>query len=223
MPQSMLRLPRAPGRVSAGRSPRTPEPVGSVDRIGLAYTAGLTLVSLAVGYWILTLCLPALGGEAEAILARHLAPDTPAALAWLKLLGARLPILLLLSLAALTRISGGITTAVLVWRGLSDGAALALAIACIGGTVPFPHPVLGAVGFAVALGMWILTDATLRVVVSVSARRVAALCASIGDVASADGATRAALRYRLWRHGAITAAAGCGSLLFTLIYIGILH
>ena len=79
----------------------------------------IACLSLVLGMGVFRLLLPGLPAEAAAsLLTAHLAGTDEPTLFWLSLFLARLPFWLLLSLAGLTRFSGGLTTAVLVWRGI---------------------------------------------------------------------------------------------------------
>ncbi len=185
----------------------------------------LTVLSMAAGYLILTACMPAMGGRSlSAILSRHFAADAPTGPVWLRLLGARLPILFLAAIAGLTRFSGGLTSALLIYRGICDGGALCVMLALVRGRITHPPTALPLWGLLLAFLLWMLTDAALRLIVTVSSRRLAALCATVGDssATAVSSDARAALRYHLWRHTAVSLGGACGLMAACLIYASVI-
>ncbi len=169
----------------------------------LLWSLGAILLGLLLSQGLLPL------SDVEEILATHLSGSTSPAVFWLRLTVARLPVLMLLSLAGLTRLSGGISTAVLVIRGISDGMALGCLSTLTGATaLTVSHPRLMG-----AYAVWMLFDLVARLAVAISARRLAK---------DAVWQERDRLAARLWRHGAITLAALCLSALGTGIYTLIL-
>lgn len=168
----------------------------------LLWSLGAMLVGLLLSQGLLPL------PDIEEILVAHLAGRTFPAVFWLRLTVARLPMLMLLSLAGLTRLSGGISTAVLIARGISDGIVLGCLSSLTGATaLAVSHSRLMG-----AYAVWMLFDLTARLATAISARRLAK------DTVWQE---RDRLVSRLWRHGAITLAALCtgalGAGIYTLI------
>ncbi len=193
------------------------------DRTTLLRCTLMSLASLAVGLLLMRLWLPTLSdGFISGILARHLPTETARPLVWLRLCGARLPILLLLAVAGLTRISGGLTTAILVFRGLCDGAAIALATSVLQGTTAFPNREVSPAVFLVALCAWVLLDAAVRTLLAAEARRFARETA-FALLPATDPDACAQLRYRLWRYATFVSAALVFTLLFSAGYLLLLR
>ena len=88
----------------------------------------ISCLSVAAGWGLLTLFLPALSPESTAsVLHSHLpSAETPPLLFWMRLCVSRFPFWLLLAIAGFTRFSGGLTSAVTVYRGVCDGAVFGL-------------------------------------------------------------------------------------------------
>ncbi len=184
-------------------------------------SVAVTVLALAAGYLFIRLCRPS---DSTAILGRHFVETVSPTAAWLHLLAARLPFLCLLAVAGLTRFSGSLCTAILAFRGVCDGGAIALLLALLRGTVDFQHGTLRPWQMLLAFSLWMLCDTLLRIAVAVSARRLAAFCATVGDApppetAEARTSTRAAVRYRLWRHATVSAAAVAFSMVACFVYI----
>ena len=191
-----------PDAVSLSSAPLTARLTRTEPLRCLLWSLGAMLSGLLLSQGLLVL------PDVEEILAAHLAGSTSPAVFWLRLTVARLPMLMLLSLAGLTRLSGGITTATLVIRGISDGIVLGCLSSLTGATdLAVSHPrLLGA------YAVWMLCDLIARLAVAISARRLAK------DTVWQE---RDRLASRLWRHGAITLATLCigalGAGLYTLI------
>ncbi len=209
---------RFPEKPADAASP--PNAVGHTFRRtqGLRCVA-LTLFAMAAGYLILQLCLPAMGRRTADLAARHFAVGTPPITAWLRLLAARLPFLGLLAVAGLTRISGGLCTSILVWRGICDGGALCAVIALVRGEIAFAYEGLPLWVLLTVYLAWMLSNAALRIAVALSSRKLATYCSAIGDATLSDGNTRAALRYFLWRHATVAAGAVCLCMIHCLFYV----
>lgn len=202
----LLREGRAVGR----RDSASPSPMPLA--IHLARTEPLrcllwSLGAMLVGFLLAPGLLPL--PDLEEILTAHLSGITSPAVFWLRLTINRLPVLMLLSLAGLTRLSGGITTAVLVIRGISDGMVFGCLPSLMGSEA---LPVSPARLFG-ASAVWMLFDLTARLTVTVSARKLAK------DTVWQEERDR--LATRLWQHAAISLAALClhalGTGLYTLI------
>ena len=132
-------------------------------------------MALVGGAVLMLLFLPTDSAEGiSALVSAHVAGAGEPVGLWLALCRARLPFWLLTALAGLTRFSGGLTSAVLVWRGLCDGAALALVGTAVLGRVDLALPTGLTTGWLLcALAVWCLLDTVIRLVQTVAARRMA--------------------------------------------------
>ena len=171
---------------------------------------GIALLSLGLGMGGLRLLLPALPADAAAsLLTAHLAGADEPTLFWLSLFLARLPFWLLLALAGLTRFSGGLTTAVLVWRGICDGAVLGLLGFAWQGGLPDLPTALPLGGLTAAATAWCLADLMIRLVQTIAARRMARVEAGPPHP---DGRMDPSLRTTLWAYLALSLTALCAIL-----------
>lgn len=177
----------------------------------------LSLLSLCAGMVLFWWVLPYLPADSLArVLDSHLpAGSGEAPPAWLRLSGVRLPLYLLLWLAGLTRFSGCLTSSLLVWRGLCEGAAFGLLLSLWRGGLPVPLPDgLTPAALLIAFAVWTGFDLTARLLLSVSSRWLArGTVWPTLPLLSADPALRGALL----RH----AAAGLLSLCLLLCGCGV--
>ncbi len=210
------------GIVASARHPFGMTLADLFDRTTLLRCALLTLASLAVGLLLMWLWLPTLPADLmSGILDRHLPGETARPLVWLRLCGARLPVLALLAAAGLTRFSGGLTSALLIFRGLCDGTAIALATSSLQGMIALPNGKATPVTFLLALCIWALIDAAVRTILAAEARRFARETAA-SPMPVTDPEDRARLRYRLWRYATFASAALLLTLLSTAGYLLVL-
>lgn len=181
-----------------------------------------SIVALLIGVGLLHLLLPYLSSDTlEQTLSSHLPGDTFPWLSWLRLCVARFPVYLLLAVAGLTRFSGGLTTAVLVWRGVCDGAVISLLLSSSGLAslrADFLLPSL----FPVAFVIWILVDLVTRTYISSASRRFARVTAGTNTFLPSQTAERAEVRYLLWRHMAIALGSFAVTFAANGLYIGLL-
>ena len=174
----------------------------------------MALLSLGVGAVLALLLLPADSAEGTAsLVGAHVAGAGEPWRFWLNLCRARLPFWLLTALAGLTRFSGGLTSAVLVWRGLCDGAALALLGTTAPGRAELALPAgLTAGELTVALAVWCFLDTVIRLLQTVAARRLARF---EPKAPRPDGRMEPRLREALMRYAAVSimllgaCAGGC--------------
>ena len=151
----------------------------------------LRLVAVRLTLW--TLCCALLGGlfvyltadtlstdMLSELFTAHLPSDTRPALAWLRLCAADAIPLLVLAIAGLTYISGGLTTASLAYCALGEGAALTLLILMQTGSVTAPEgvavPIILSL-YAMRMGLLCL----LRILLATRARRVSFALVSSHD------------------------------------------
>lgn len=177
----------------------------------------ISCLSVAAGWGMLTLLLPALSAEDVAgIAAAHLpASGASPLLFWARLCAARFPFWLLPALAGFTRFSGGLTSAVTAYRGLCDGAVSGLLWAASLGRVSLLLPE----GFSVsrltaAFILWASADLIVRLFMTLEARRVASMeWLPIGGDGRMAPDVKAALRRYLIRclAGIAAAALACGA------------
>lgn len=169
--------------------------------------------------WVL-LPVPAGSGSAGILVAHLPAADTPPALCWLKLIAARFPFWLLLAVAGFTRFSGGLTSAVLLYRGVCDGAALGFlgAMAAEGTTAlsgGFPLRRL-----LTAFAVWAVTDLAIRLFMTLSARSMAGIQWESSD---SGGRMAPAVRLSLLRYLALCLGGLCAGLAACGVYTGLLY
>lgn len=191
------------------------------DKTTLLRCVAVTLLSLPVGMVIFRLLSPLLSEELfSAVISSHVPRETAAGLAWLRLYAARLPVLLILAAAGMTRFSGGLTTAVLAFRGVCDGAALALLISSKAGAVAAG---VSPVGLTVLFLGWMLVHAAGRTYLAFEARRMARMPVR-EDLwsSSLPEDERKQLRYRLWRYFAVILSVACVSLAACGVYAALL-
>ena len=154
----------------------------------------ISCLAVVIGVLLGSPLLPFLTDHgAVSILAAHLpAEGTGSVLYWLSLVASRFPFWLLLALAGFTRFSGGLTSAILIYRGVCDGVVLAFlgsmtAMAAENATalpIGFPIHRLPA-----AFAVWAVTDLLIRLVMTLGARSVAGMrweaCGSDGRMTRA--------------------------------------
>ncbi len=195
------------------------------DRTVVLRALCLTALSIAIGMSLCKILLPLIPTAYQsAILTAHLPGDSLSPLAWLRLCGARLPILLLIALAGLTRFSGGLTTTVLLWRGLSDGMALGLLISLTRGLVSVDALSISPLPLLLCFLGWMLTDALLRSGLAVCAKRLAGepLLNRLATPQNLSNEDKEHLRYRLWQYLFCVLVAVCLSAVLTGLYIALL-
>ncbi len=204
-------------------SPREPLWRERFDRTAILRCAAVTGGAIILGLLIYRLLTPYLSGAMQAeILAQHLPDEGHSIVAFLRLCLTRLPVLLLLAAAGLTRFSGGLTTAVLCWRGICDGAAIGLLLTLCQGAFPLTVDVHPAALLAIYL-LWVLPDALIRCVLAGEARRMARACEQYGGLTPLTDSDKAALRYRLWHYTAISLGSLCASLFGCGLYTALLR
>ncbi len=165
----------------------------------------MTLAAWVAGAWISLLFLPV--SSVEGLVTAHLAGAGEPVGFWLALCRARLPFWLLTALAGLTRFSGGLTSGVLVWRGLCDGAVLAqLGSAAVRGVdLPLPEG-LSAGWFLWAVAVWCVLDTVIRLLQTIAARKMARVELK---APTSDGRMDPALRGMLLRYAVISLGLLC--------------
>ena len=176
----------------------------------------ISCLSVAAGWGLLTLFLPALSSESTAsVLLSHLpSAETPPLLFWMRLCVSRFPFWLLLAIAGFTRFSGGLTSAVTVYRGVCDGAVFGLMSAAAMNRL---SPILPR-GFAIgrltlAFTVWACLDLGIRLLMTLEARRIANMewRPIEGDGRMASSVRVAVKRYLiLCLTGLLATAAACG-------------
>lgn len=177
----------------------------------------LSLLSLCAGIALFGWVLPALPVKVlgNTVAAHLFDEEGEALLRGLRLFAARLPLYFLLWIAGLTRFSGCLTSTLLVWRGLCEGTVLGLLLSLWKGGLTLPLPDGLTPDFLlIAFAVWVGFCLTARLLLSVSARRLARdrVWPSL-PLLSADPA----LKRALLRH----AAAGLISLCILLCGCGI--
>ena len=185
----------------------------------------LLMASLAVaaGWLALTLLLPLLRhGDASALLAAHLpASDTLPILFWLKLCIARFPFWLLIAVAGFTRFSGGLTSAVTVYRGLCDGAVLGFLSTAASGHVPLIRPTAFTYPHLItAFSVWAAADLLIRLVMTLAARQMAE---AEWERHEEDHRVSPAVKSALWRYLAVCLGGLCATLVTCGIYTAFLY
>lgn len=190
----------------------------------------LTLLSMLSGGFLLRILLPLMPTDTLAELCRaHTEPLRQGGLApllvWLRLLARQLPVLLLLAAAGLTRFSGALTSGVLLWRGVSDGAVVCLLLALWRGTARLSDAAL-----LPSCGLWLaafavkaLFDAALRIVMAGEARRLAVTLSPLPGVEHAAAPpSPATVRALLWHYLSIIPAVFGGYMLIEGVYVALL-
>lgn len=165
-------------------------------------------MALVGGAVLVLLFLPADSAEGvSALVSAHVAGAGEPVGFLLALCRARLPFWLLTALAGLTRFSGGLTSAVLAWRGLCDGAALALLGSAVFGRADLALPEGLTAGWLLCtLAVWCLLDTVIRIVQTVAARRMARF---EPKAPRPDGRMDPRLREALVRYAAISLMLLC--------------
>ncbi len=135
----------------------------------------MACLSVAAGWLMLTLLLPCLSVEdtAHLLLAHLPASDTPPLLFWVRLCAARFPFWLLIAVAGFTRFSGGLTSAVTVYRGLCDGAVMGLLASVVAGSTSVLPEGYAGHRLLIAFSVWATADLLIRLIMTLAARRVA--------------------------------------------------
>ncbi len=144
---------------------------------------------------------------------------------WLRLLWHRLPWLLLLAAAGLTRFSGALTSAVLTLRGLSDGAAGYCLYALWQGQITVVSD-----GTLPAPGRWLvifagasLAGLFLRAILAAKARWLASILSPLPGSSQAGGgpdtSAPAQLRALLWPYATVTLAVIGGQMVLEGLYV----
>ena len=163
----------------------------------------IACLAILTGWILLYLLLPPLSGGSVEILQKHLpvASTTPM-LFWLRLSWSRLPFWFLLAMAGFTRFSGGLSTAVLGYRGLCDGVAMGFLWQICMGHVTAELPTgLSPLRLCAAYGIWIFCDLLIRLTLTLGARRMARdACTWTSTV---EGRMPSRARERLWRYVAL--------------------
>lgn len=227
-----------PARLSAGvdeppSSPSAPAPKrndrSKIERFSQLFDRTACLrcllisgISIGLGGILFYFLLPTMGVDMLAsTLTCHLPGNTPPLLAWLRLCAPRLPVLLLLAAAGLTRFSGGLTTAVLIWRGLSDGGTLYVLFALWTNTAGVDLPLSLPVLLPAAYGLWVIFDLAARTWLSSEARRFALTTSRYG-FQPINAEETAQLRFLLLRYLTIFLATISLSLMATGLYTALL-
>ena len=180
-------------------------------------------LSVVVGWLLLPAWLPFLPqANLLHLLTNHIPGETTAPVSyWLRLCGARVPIWFFLTIAGFTRFSGGLTTAILGYRGLCDGMALRLLWeVCTGRTnlaLPGGIPPLQV---GVAYGIWLLLGLLIRLLLAVKARRMAKDLLRIFPV---DGRMDPQSKELFWRYAAMCLGGLCAVLTSCGLYTAILY
>ncbi len=203
---------------------RTEDPSGSLLRRSEPIRCLLiSCLSVLAGGLLLYVLWPFLSRTAvNDILTNHLpGGDTLPVLHWLRLCGARFPFWLLLTIAGFTRFSGGLTTAVLGYRGLCDGAAMGLLWLIRSGDVEIECPAaLSPLHVCIAYGIWLVLGLLIRLTLALGARRMAR-----EEIRSSpeDGRMEPRMREALWRYLALCLGGLCATLAACGIYTAILY
>lgn len=182
----------------------------------------MACLSVAAGWAALTLLLPLLcHKDASALLAAHLpTSDTLPILFWLKLCVSRFPFWLLIAAAGFTRFSGGLTSAVTVYRGLCDGAVMGLLASVVAGpTSVLPEGYAGH-RLLIAFSVWATADLLIRLVMTLAARQVAE---AEWEIREANGLMSPAAQSALWRYLAICLGGLCATLASCGVYTAFLY
>ncbi len=175
---------------------------------------GIAVTAVAAGWGLLTFLLPYIPAESiTALLRAHLpAVGAPPLLFWMKLCRSRLPFGLLMAVAGFTRFSGGLTSAVTVYRGLCDGAVVGLLVA-LRTRGAFLHDDLYIGRLLPAFGVWAAIDLTVRLAMALNARHVAGMewSPTERDGRMAPAVKKALTKYLALCLGGLCAmAAACG-------------
>ncbi len=175
----------------------------------------IACLSVVAGWLMLMLMLPYLPSEnTAAILAAHLpASDTSPLRFWMTLCVARFPFWLLIAISGFTRFSGGLTSAVTVYRGLCDGAVMGILAKEMAGRMSVLPVSYTGHRFIIAFSIWATTDLLIRLFMTLEARRVADMAWSSHED---DGRMSPSDKAGLWRYilcclgGLIATLATCG-------------
>jgi len=175
---------------------------------------GIAVMAVAAGWGLLTVLLPYISAESIThLLEAHLpAGGTPPLLFWLRLCRSRLPFWLLMAVAGFTRFSGGLTSAVTVYRGLCDGAVIGLLFSSVARGAS-PHNGQDTVRLLYAFGTWAAMDLAVRLAMALGARHVAGM---EWNPTGADGRMAPAVRKALTKYLVLclgwlcATAAACG-------------
>ena len=175
----------------------------------------IACLSVAAGRLMLMLLLPYLPSEdTAAVLVAHLpALDTPPLLYWAKLCATRFPFWFLIAIAGFTRFSGGLTSAVALYRGLCDGAAFGLLSAVEAGRRPLSLLECRTINhILMAFSVWMITDLLLRLILTLEARKIAAMEWKVHADSRMSSSAKAAIRQYVLRCLGIFIAmmAACG-------------
>ena len=204
--------------------PRTGDPADSMLRRSEPLRCLLiSCLSVLAGGLLLYVLQPFLSDEAvTGILANHLpGSHTHPVLYWLRLCGVRFPFWLLLVVAGFTRFSGGLTTAVLGYRGICDGMAMGLLWLMYTGHIKIVLPTaLTPLHICITYGIWLVLGLLIRLILALGARRMAR--EAIASV-PLTGRMEPRLRELLWRYLALCLGGLCATLTSCGIYTAFLY
>lgn len=182
----------------------------------------ISCLSLPLGVLILYGLLPLLPEDTVSrILTDHLPTiGIPPALYWLRLCWTRFPFWLLLTVAGFTRFSGGLTTAVLGYRGICDGMAMGLLGMMSAGQITASLPTAFSwLRLCGAYGIWLILGLLIRLLMSVGARKIARM-----ELArTMDGRLEPHTKETLWRYGILCLGGLCAVLVSCGLYTAILY
>lgn len=182
----------------------------------------IACLSVGAGWLLLTLLLPCLSvKDTTELLLSHLpASGTPPLLFWVRLCAARFPFWLLIAAAGFTRFSGGLTSAVTVYRGLCDGAAMGFLAAVAAGHIPALPEGYTVHRLLIVFSIWAAADLLIRLVMTLAARRVAEM---EWTIRGEDGRMTPSVKAALWRYLSLCLSGLCATLAACGIYTAFLY
>ncbi len=182
----------------------------------------ISCLSLPMGVLILYGLLPLLPEDTVSrILTDHLPTiGIPPALYWLRLCWARFPFWLLLTVAGFTRFSGGLTTAVLGYRGICDGMAMGLLGMVSAGQITASLPAAFSwLRLCGGYGIWLILGLLIRLLMSVGARKIA----RTELTRTIDGRLEPHAKEVLWRYCIFCLCGLCAVWISCGLYTAILY
>ena len=182
----------------------------------------MACLSVAAGWLMLTLLLPCLsvGDTAHLLLAHLPASDTPPLLFWIRLCAARFPFWLLIAAAGFTRFSGGLTSAVTMYRGLCDGAVMGLFASVASGHMSVLPQGYAGHRLLIAFSVWAIADLSIRLIMTLAARQVAE---AEWESREENGLLSPAAQSALWRYLTVCLGGLCATLASCGIYTACLY